>query len=69
MAKHPNICCKDTGLKSLHLIFLIWSATQHYAEFETQILTIMNRADYEEEDVEQVISFLTDIILRGCGLH
>jgi len=53
----------------VHLIFLIWSATQHYAEFETQILTIMNRADYEEEDVEQVISFLTDIILRGCGLH
>jgi len=53
----------------VHLIFLIWSATQHYGEFETQILTIMNRAYYEEEDVEQVISFLTDIILRGCGLH
>ena len=53
----------------VHLIFLIWSATQHYADFETQILTIMNRADYEEEDVEHVISFLTEIILRGCGLH
>jgi TetR/AcrR family transcriptional regulator len=53
----------------IHLIFLIWSATQHYADFETQILTIMNRADYEDEDVEHVISFLTDMILRGCGLH
>ena len=52
----------------VHLIFLIWSATQHYADFETQILTIMNRADFEEEDVEQVIAFLCDIILRGCGL-
>jgi TetR/AcrR family transcriptional regulator len=52
----------------VHLIFLIWSATQHYADFETQILTIMNRAEYEEEDVEQVINFLTDLILRGCGL-
>ena len=52
----------------VHLIFLIWSATQHYADFETQILTIMNRADYEDEDVETVISFLTDMILRGCGL-
>ncbi len=52
----------------VHLIFLIWSSTQHYADFETQILTIMNRADYEEEDVEEVIVFLTDIILRGCGL-
>jgi len=52
----------------VHLIFLIWSATQHYADFETQILTIMNRADFEEDDVEQVIAFLCDIILRGCGL-
>jgi TetR/AcrR family transcriptional regulator len=52
----------------VHLIFLIWSATQHYADFETQILTITNRAEYEEEDVEQVINFLSDIILRGCGL-
>lgn len=52
----------------VHLVFLIWSSTQHYADFETQILTIMNRAEYEEEDVEQVIAFLSDIILRGCGL-
>jgi TetR/AcrR family transcriptional regulator len=52
----------------VHLIFLIWSSTQHYADFETQILTIMNQADFEEHDVEQVITFLSDIILRGCGL-
>ena len=52
----------------VNLIFLIWSSTQHYADFETQILTIMNRADYEEEDIEQVTYFLTDIILRGCKL-
>ncbi len=52
----------------VNLIFLIWSTTQHYADFETQILTIMNRADYEEEDIAQVTYFLTDIILRGCKL-
>jgi len=51
------------------LIFLIWSSTQHYADFETQILTIMNRADYEEEDMEHVTQFLTAFILRGCGLE
>lgn len=50
------------------LIFLIWSSTQHYADFEQQVLTIMNRADYEEDDVKQVTEFLTDFILRGCGL-
>lgn len=52
----------------VHLIFLIWSSTQHYADFENQILTIMNRADYEPDDIEKVSSFLRDLILRGCGL-
>jgi len=52
-----------------NLIFLIWSTTQHYADFETQILTVMNRADYEEEDEVQVTKFLTDFILRGCGIE
>lgn len=56
------------AIDPVHLIFLIWSSTQHYADFETQILTIMNRAEYEEEDVEHVIDFLSTIILRGCGL-
>ena len=51
-----------------HLIFSIWATTQHYADFEQQILTIMNRADYEEDDITQVTNFLTDFILRGCGL-
>jgi len=52
----------------VHLIFLIWSSTQHYADFDNQILTVMNRADFEDEDCENVTKFLTDIILRGCGL-
>jgi len=56
------------SLDPVNLIFLIWSSTQHYADFETQILTIMNRADYEQDDITHVTEFLTDIILRGCGL-
>ena len=53
----------------MHLIFLIWSSTQHYADFDNQILTIMNRADYEEDDINHVTKFLTDFILTGCGLN
>lgn len=52
----------------VHLIFLIWSSTQHYADFETQILTVMNKAEYEEEDIEHITRQLTDIIMGGCGL-
>lgn len=53
---------------STQLIFLIWSATQHYADFDIKILTIMNRAEYEPEMMEQIANFLSEIILRGCGL-
>jgi len=53
----------------VQLIFLIWSSTQHYADFETQVLTLMNRAEYEAADIEHIIEFLTTMILRGCGLE
>ncbi len=56
------------NIDPVNLIFLIWSSTQHYADFDNQILTIMNRAEYEQDDIEHVTSFLTDFILRGCGL-
>jgi len=51
-----------------YLIFLIWSTTQHYADFETQILNAMDTDQYREDEQEQVTQFLTQFILRGCGL-
>ena len=50
------------------LIFLIWSSTQHYADFETQVLTILNRAEYEPEMIDDIADFLSQVILKGCGL-
>lgn len=65
-------CWIDNGemqqIDPINLIFLIWSSTQHYADFDNQILTIMNRTDYEKDDITQVTNFITDFILRGCGL-
>lgn len=62
----------DTGqmkpIDPVSLIFLIWSSTQHYADFDNQILTIMDRTSYQEEDITHATNFLTDFILRGCGL-
>ena len=52
-----------------HLIFLIWSSTQHYADFEAQVLTIMNRAEYEPDMIEEIGDFLSGVILRGVGLE
>ncbi|WP_404299572.1 TetR/AcrR family transcriptional regulator [Halomonas sp.] len=50
------------------LIFLIWSATQHYADFEAQVLGITDRKALSDADMEQITTFLTRIILKGCGV-
>ena len=50
------------------LIFMIWASTQHYADFETQVLGVMNRRRYDEATMARIADFLSDTILRGCGL-
>lgn len=52
----------------VQLILLIWSSTQHYADFQTQILAIQNKDEYSQEDFRQAADFLTAVILGGCGL-
>jgi TetR/AcrR family transcriptional regulator len=59
---------KIRAIDPTHLIFLIWSATQHYADFDTQVLEVTNKRQYEEDDIEHIGDFLEDIILTGCGL-
>ncbi|WP_459870614.1 TetR family transcriptional regulator C-terminal domain-containing protein [Halomonas shantousis] len=51
------------------LIFLIWSATQHYADFEAQVLGITNRAELEESDYQSVTDFLCQVVIKGCGVR
>lgn len=53
----------------VQLIFLIWSSTQHYADFQVQILMVENKAEYEKQDFDHAAAFLTQMILRGCGLE
>jgi len=52
-----------------YLIFLIWSSTQHYADFETQVLTVMNKGEYEKEMVDEIGDFLSEVILSGLDLR
>ncbi|MDV6320082.1 TetR/AcrR family transcriptional regulator [Chromohalobacter sp. HP20-39] len=51
------------------LIFLIWSATQHYADFEAQILGITDQAALGESEYRSVTDFLCHVILKGCGVR
>ena len=59
---------KMRQLDAENLMFMIWATTQHYADFETQVLTITNRAEYTEQDIEQISHFICDMLLAGCGL-
>ncbi|NWO11783.1 TetR family transcriptional regulator [Chromohalobacter salexigens] len=51
------------------LIFLIWSATQHYADFEAQILSITDQGALGESDYRAITDFLCHVILKGCGVR
>ncbi|MCI0511213.1 TetR family transcriptional regulator [Chromohalobacter marismortui] len=51
------------------LIFLIWSATQHYADFEAQILGITDKTALGESEYRSVTEFLCHVILKGCGVR
>jgi TetR/AcrR family transcriptional regulator len=48
-----------------HLIFLIWAATQHYADFVPQIKAVMNVPRLNQAHFRKVEQSLSRIILHG----
>ena len=52
-----------------HLLFLIWSSTQHYADFNVQVVAALDKNAMSDDDYEAVVSSLTQIILKGCGIQ
>ena len=51
-----------------YLIFLIWGATQHYADFDVQVCAVLGKQKLSGKDYEMISRDLTHIILKGCGL-
>lgn len=58
----------DANITPGHLIFLLWSSTQHYADFALQISSALGKPELDDDDYEQAINTLTHIILKGCGI-
>ena len=52
----------------LFLIMLIWSATQHYADFSTQVSAVLDKPQLTDQDFDDVADNLIHIILKGCGI-
>jgi TetR/AcrR family transcriptional regulator len=51
-----------------HLLFLIWGATQHYADFHVQVLAAMDKQKMDEESFDAIVDSITTIVLKGCGV-
>nr|WP_160154954.1 TetR/AcrR family transcriptional regulator [Microbulbifer sp. CAU 1566] len=51
-----------------YLLFMIWSSSQHYGDFESQILKLLNKGEYDDTDIERIGRFVAEMILARCGL-
>jgi len=52
-----------------HLFFVIWAATQTYADFETQIRAVLGRERIRGADYEEATRLITAMVLGACGLE
>lgn len=59
---------KMDAVDPMHLIFLIWSSTQHYADFSDQIRRITGQKRVTKDDFARATDNLIRVILKGCGL-
>ncbi len=60
---------KMDAVDPVHLIFLLWGSTQHYADFATQICQVTGRSRLTKQDMEDASNNLIHIILKGCGIQ
>ncbi len=51
-----------------HLYFIVWAATQTYADFATQSAAILGRRKLTRSDYADARALLTRMVLGACGL-
>ena len=51
-----------------HLIFAIWSTTQHYADFDVQVRAVLGKDRGGEGRFEDAARFLENLFLAGLGI-
>lgn len=51
-----------------HFLFMIWAVTQHYADFDLQVRTVLGRRKLTREDYDHITAEVVRMILRAAGL-
>lgn len=59
---------KMQSVDPAHVIFLIWSSTQHYADFSVQISAAIGKKRLTKEDFDKATETLITIIFNGIGI-
>jgi len=59
---------KMDPIDPMHLLFFIWGASQHYADFGVQVRAAMDREQLTDNDFEHIADTLTQLVLKGCGI-
>ncbi|GAB4361897.1 MAG: TetR/AcrR family transcriptional regulator [Kiloniellaceae bacterium] len=52
----------------VHLFSVIWAATQHYADFEVQVGSLLGRRQLAAKDYDEAAETIVRLVLRGLGL-
>ncbi|NVJ92608.1 MAG: TetR family transcriptional regulator C-terminal domain-containing protein [Methylocystaceae bacterium] len=52
-----------------HLFFLIWSMTQTYADFDTQIKIVLEKDQLEEDDFKTAADMIVAMVFSLCKLN
>ncbi|MBR9866084.1 MAG: TetR family transcriptional regulator [Oceanospirillales bacterium] len=51
-----------------HLFFMIWSSTQTYADFSSQISISLGKEKLQDDDFDNATEFLTHLVIKGLGM-
>ena len=52
-----------------HLIFSIWSTTQHYADFDVQVRAVLGQDNAGDGRFEDAARFLEQLFVTGLDIH
>lgn len=60
---------KIDNVDPAHVIFMLWSVTQHYSDFEVQIASALGKPALTVEDFDAATESICQIVLRGIGVR
>jgi len=59
---------KIDAINPYHLLFLIWGSTQHYADFNVQVLAAVGKKKLTKADYQEIADSVTGFVLKACGI-